>query len=777
VASRADIEAGKAFIQLYLEDGKLHAGLHRARRTLLDFAASVIYYLSPSTWLKGIGEAVASIGRHAAVAGGAVAMAFIPAIKAASDATETLNKFNAVFGSQATSVGSWIDALSSRVGRSAVVVQDSISAYQAFFKGLGFGEEEAAKMSKSMAALAIDLGSFFNKSDEESNLRFLSALSGSSEVLDQFGINTKQAAIEAELAAMGINKAWTDVTEPEKVLARISIIRKSMAAQGAIGDAEKTRNSPANLWRAITGSINALATAVGTALLPTVAKIGQRIATALSVITEWAKANQGLIATIGDVVVSMITFGAGLFALGKALSFAGVLLATLTKFSMIGTVAIFVVPIVFKVVAALKVLSVGFFALKTVLGMVVPLMASFTIVATAVALGIVAIGVAWANATIKGITFGESVLDLTHKLTGIENAYSRLRDAEEQQEKGSAAIRKTEEAIKNRSGAEFTAGLEDLRKQRDEAANRLKEVEKEFSEDFSKRAAAMAGPFMTADKVPVNVSLQERVRAARLELARLEQNLNGLSQQRPIVIATPFLSNMGGREVRNAKEAGQMIGTAFWTGVTNVVKAQLRVVDEFLPILQRARAESIVDPQDREIALTNLDYDERVRRARAERLPYGTLEQAREQEIANIKAKYAREEAEKRLKLEQETQDEIARLKVETSQQGFDRDLALLRLKQQKEIEAARQAGSDIASLQKKHALEELKLKMGATRPQTSQRVAQTGWQALALAGGSSNILDRQHAEQKKQTDKLERIRKLAESSLRIQQTNILAIT
>src|SRR5690606_31067061 len=106
--------------------------------------------------------------------------------------------------------------------------------------GLGFGAEQSRKFSQQLAQLALDFASFNNMSDAEAQQRFISALSGSSEVLDMFGVNIKQAALEQELLQQGVKKAWTEVSEQEKAVARLSIIMRSMTDQGAVGDAVRT---------------------------------------------------------------------------------------------------------------------------------------------------------------------------------------------------------------------------------------------------------------------------------------------------------------------------------------------------------------------------------------------------------------------------------------------------------------------------------------------------------------------------------------------------------
>src|SRR5690606_31944363 len=118
------------------------------------------------------------------------------------------------------------------VGRSVVDIQDSMSAYQAMFVGLNFDPSQARQMSEALQALALDFGSFFNLSDKEASDRFLSALSGSSEVFDRFGINIKAAAMDQKLLEMGLDKTTATATEQEKVMARVAIITQSLTKQG-----------------------------------------------------------------------------------------------------------------------------------------------------------------------------------------------------------------------------------------------------------------------------------------------------------------------------------------------------------------------------------------------------------------------------------------------------------------------------------------------------------------------------------------------------------------
>lgn len=188
--------------------------------------------------------------------------------KAASDATETQNKFNQVFRGMEEDANNWADSFSKSVGRSKFAVQDSLSAYQSMFVGLGFGNKEASEMSKNIQKLQIDFSSFNNLSDEEGMQRFVSAMSGSSEVVDRFGINLKQSALDLQLQQMGLAKSTAKATEQQKAIARLAIITKAMTAQGAVGDAVRTLGDFANRLRQVRARIRDVLVGFGNQLVP-----------------------------------------------------------------------------------------------------------------------------------------------------------------------------------------------------------------------------------------------------------------------------------------------------------------------------------------------------------------------------------------------------------------------------------------------------------------------------------------------------------------------------
>jgi hypothetical protein len=186
----------------------------------------------------------------------------------AGEAEKTELRFKRVFGSMSTSVSMFSSKLAGDLGRVETDVKSGMVSFQAFFQGLGFAGEEAAGMSQKMQGLSYDLASFFNIQDDNAQKRFLAALAGSPEVLDQFGINLKQAALQTELYNMGIKSTVQNTDELTKTQGRLNIIMRAMTSNGIVGDAERTMNTWDNTVKRTWASIKDLGIAIGNKLLP-----------------------------------------------------------------------------------------------------------------------------------------------------------------------------------------------------------------------------------------------------------------------------------------------------------------------------------------------------------------------------------------------------------------------------------------------------------------------------------------------------------------------------
>jgi|GEM_PF-2021616 len=377
--ARKDIEAGRAYVSTYMKDSGLTKGLNAFKQQLGGLQKMVAAF---SQGLQSMGASLTAIGTKAVAVGAAMGAAFVFPIKAAGDLMETTSKFEAVFGAAADATKGWADAYANAVGRSKSETMTGIATFGAFFSGLGKGQGEAAELGKEMTALAVDFASFHNLSDAEAMERFISALSGSGEVLSMFGVNIMQAALDLKLVEMGFNKSTQGATEMQKVMARMAIIKESMGRQGALGDAIRTSGSFSNQMKALKGTIQNTAEAIGGALLPVVTPLVTRTAEIVKQFAEWARNNQGLFISVAKLAVvltaggaAMVGIGATLAAVGTAISgFATAATLAATAFtSLLSPIGLVTAGVIAGVVAWAKFTSSGQRAVAAVMTALAPL--------------------------------------------------------------------------------------------------------------------------------------------------------------------------------------------------------------------------------------------------------------------------------------------------------------------------------------------------------------------------------------------------------------------
>jgi flagellar assembly protein FliH len=260
MASRSDIKAGRAYVELYLKNSELMKGLKQIRE---DFQ-------KVGSLTMALGRNMMAVGVGIGGAFGAVALALKGPIEAAGYLMETTSKFQSVFGDATEEMLAFAATYSKTVGRAKSDTMSSLATMQSFFLGMGLDPAKAAEFAKQMATASVDFASFHNLSDAEGMERFISALSGSGEVLSMFGVNIMQAALDQQLLSMGFKKSTQGATEMEKVLARIAIIQQTMSKQGATDDATRTAGSFSNQMKKLQGEIKNASEAIGNALLPVV---------------------------------------------------------------------------------------------------------------------------------------------------------------------------------------------------------------------------------------------------------------------------------------------------------------------------------------------------------------------------------------------------------------------------------------------------------------------------------------------------------------------------
>lgn len=304
-----------------------------------------------SEQLKQIGDKMTEVGKNMTqkvtlpiVAG------YTAAAKYASDYEENLNKIDVAFGDQSQTVKDWANTARTEFGLSKVQATEAASAFGALGKGIGLSEKDAADMSTTLAGLSADLGSYFNTGVDESAKALEGIFTGESEALKKFGVVMTDTNLEKFAADQGL--VWKEMDQSEKTMLRYQyVLAKTKDAQG---DYSRTSDGTANSIKTFQATIQDLATAIGTNLLPIITPIIQKITEWVNKFNELPAPVQKVITVIGLIVAAL---GPALVIIGSLISAIGTITSAV---AVVGPViAGLAGPITLAVMAITMLITIG----------------------------------------------------------------------------------------------------------------------------------------------------------------------------------------------------------------------------------------------------------------------------------------------------------------------------------------------------------------------------------------------------------------------------------
>lgn len=219
-------------------------------------------------------------------------------VNMASAVEEMQSKSSVVFGRFVEGVRGELEKFGDAVGRSTFELEGMASSIQDTFVPMGFARGEASKLAVQLTKLAVDVASFNNASDAETMMAFQSALVGNHETVRRFGVVITEATLKQELLRMGINKTADEITNAEKVQARLNLI--IAGTSDAHGDAIQTSGSFANTSKALSSALEELNVAVMMPMLPVLTNMVKGL-------TNAVKATEDFLRVIGLIPKDLST--------------------------------------------------------------------------------------------------------------------------------------------------------------------------------------------------------------------------------------------------------------------------------------------------------------------------------------------------------------------------------------------------------------------------------------------------------------------------------------
>ena len=226
-------------------------------------------------------------------------------IELASQLEEVQNVVEVSFGNMTQDVEEFSKKALYSLGMSELTAKKMASTFMAMSNGMGIAAKDGRNMALQLTALAADMASFYNVSQEVAQTALNSIFTGETETLKKFGIVLTETNLKAFALSRGITKSYSSMTEAEKVALRYNYVLQATA--NAQGDFARTSGSWANQVRLLKEQLNILKTALGQILIAVILPLVKALNALLSFIISIGRAigslfgkKTGMVKTISD---------------------------------------------------------------------------------------------------------------------------------------------------------------------------------------------------------------------------------------------------------------------------------------------------------------------------------------------------------------------------------------------------------------------------------------------------------------------------------------------
>jgi len=204
----------------------------------------------------------------AAVAGAAVAGAGLYSLASSASAYgEQVSRASKTFGDDAVpALEEFASAAAETAGISKTLGLQTANEFAALGKAAGLSGDDLVDFSTDMVQSAGDMASFVDIPVEEAITVIGSAMRGESEPIAKYGVDMKEAALQAEAVRIGLVSTEGPLSEQNKRLARNSILLEEGKAWA--GDFVDTSDGLGNSQKRLAAEFDNVKVALGDGVLP-----------------------------------------------------------------------------------------------------------------------------------------------------------------------------------------------------------------------------------------------------------------------------------------------------------------------------------------------------------------------------------------------------------------------------------------------------------------------------------------------------------------------------
>jgi len=274
----------RAHVVIGAKLGPLRKALAKMRRMV----ASAVHAMESA--IKKVASITIRYTKYIAAAYVAIGVA---SAKMASAAVESENLFTVSMGKMAAATREWSEELSTKLKQNSYDIRKMVGVFNVMLGSMGFGADEAKRMSETLTELTYDMSSFYNLPTEEAFTKLQAGITGLVKPLRILGILVHESVIKEWALANGMIESGQEMTMKQKIIARYNVILEQTTK--AQGDLLRTIGTTENVYRSLWAVVKMLAIDYGRILLPAVTKVGIKM-------RDWLTANREGILKFGAAI-------------------------------------------------------------------------------------------------------------------------------------------------------------------------------------------------------------------------------------------------------------------------------------------------------------------------------------------------------------------------------------------------------------------------------------------------------------------------------------------
>lgn len=247
---------------------------------------------------KSVSNVAAGIATIAVAMGAAAAAFSLKAVSMASSMVETQGVFDQAFKGMTDQAEAYAEHLGAAYHLTDLEAKKSLNTIQLVLTGMGKGTQEAMEMSNNLVKVGADIGAAFDTATADVVRDIRSAISGSTETMDKYGVVVRQAEINQKALSMGLANTKAEITQADKATATYNLILEKTKA--ITGTTAREAEGYAGQLKEAKKIVGNLTVAIGEQLLPIFTR-------GIKAFNDWAKAND-VVSKAGLWTVKVIHF-------------------------------------------------------------------------------------------------------------------------------------------------------------------------------------------------------------------------------------------------------------------------------------------------------------------------------------------------------------------------------------------------------------------------------------------------------------------------------------